>query len=125
MGDAMINAVAVLIIACSCALGLATSMSIMVAIGKGATMGVLFKNGEAIELLRKVDTLVIDKTGTLTEGKPKLVTVEPVEGFDRDELLRVAATLERGSEHPLASAIVKGAEERGVKLSATEGFESL
>src|SRR6202030_2921597 len=110
-------AVAVLIIACPCALGLATPMSIMVAMGRGASLGVLFKNAEAIELLRKVDTLVVDKTGTLTEGKPKLISVEPAEGFDATELLRLAATLERGSEHPLASAIVKGAEERGASLA--------
>ena len=125
MAHAIVNAVAVLIIACPCALGLATPMSIMVATGKGATLGVLFKNAEAIELMRKVDTLVVDKTGTLTEGKPKLVSVEPVDGFDADRLLRLAATLERGSEHPLAAAIVKGAEERGAKLSTTEAFESL
>ncbi len=125
MAHAIVNAVAVLIIACPCALGLATPMSIMVATGKGATLGVLFKNAEAIELLRKVDTLVVDKTGTLTEGKPKLVAVEPADGFDADLLLRLAATLERGSEHPLAAAIVKGAEERGVKLTTTEAFESL
>jgi len=125
MAHAIINSVAVLIIACPCALGLATPMSIMVATGKGATLGVLFKNAEAIELMRKVDTLVVDKTGTLTEGKPKLVAVEPAEGFDADRLLRLAATLERGSEHPLAAAIVKGAEDRGLKLSTTEAFESL
>ena len=125
MAHAIVNAVAVLIIACPCALGLATPMSIMVAMGRGATLGVLFKNAEAIELMRKVDTLVIDKTGTLTEGKPKLVSIEPVAGFDRDKLLRLAATLERGSEHPLAAAIVKGAEEHGVKISSTEAFESL
>src|ERR1700674_4299525 len=125
MAHAIVNAVAVLIIACPCALGLATPMSIMVATGKGATLGVLFKNAEAIELMRKVDTLVVDKTGTLTEGKPKLVSVEPADGFDADRLLRLAATLERGSEHPLAAAIVKGAEERGAKLTATEMFESL
>jgi Cu+-exporting ATPase len=125
MAHAIVNAVAVLIIACPCALGLATPMSIMVATGKGATLGVLFKNAEAIELMRKVDTLVVDKTGTLTEGKPKLVAVEPADGFDVDRLLRLAATLERGSEHPLASAIVKGAEERGTKLTTTDAFESL
>jgi Cu+-exporting ATPase len=125
MAHAIVNAVAVLIIACPCALGLATPMSIMVATGKGATLGVLFKNAEAIELMRKVDTLVVDKTGTLTEGKPKLIAVEPVDGFDADRLLRLAATLERGSEHPLAEAIVKGAEERGAKLATTEAFESL
>ena len=125
MAHAIVNAVAVLIIACPCALGLATPMSIMVAMGRGASLGVLFKNAEAIELMRKVDTLVIDKTGTLTEGKPKLVSIEPVAGFDRDKLLRLAATLERGSEHPLAASIVKGAEERGQKLGSTEAFESL
>ncbi len=125
LAHAIVNAVAVLIIACPCALGLATPMSIMVATGKGATLGVLLKNAEAIELMRQVDTLVVDKTGTLTEGKPKLVAVEPADGFDADRLLRLAATLERGSEHPLAAAIVKGAEERGLKLSTTEAFESL
>jgi Cu+-exporting ATPase len=125
MAQAVINAVAVLIIACPCALGLATPMSIMVATGKGATLGVLFKNAEAIELLRKVDTLVIDKTGTLTEGKPKLVSVEAVNGSDANRLLRLAASLERASEHPLATAIVKGAEEHGVALAPTEAFESL
>jgi Cu+-exporting ATPase len=125
MAHAVINAVAVLIVACPCALGLATPMSIMVATGRGAALGVLFKNAEAIELMRRVDTLVVDKTGTLTEGKPKLVSVEPVDGFGVAKLLRLAGTLERGSEHPLADAIVKGAEERGVKLSSAEGFESL
>jgi Cu+-exporting ATPase len=125
LAHAIVNAVAVLIIACPCALGLATPMSIMVATGRGATLGVLFKNAEAIELMRKVDTLVIDKTGTLTEGKPKLVAVEPADGFDADRLLRLAAALERGSEHPLAAAIVRGAEERGLKLGTTGAFESL
>jgi P-type Cu+ transporter len=125
MAYALINAVAVLIIACPCALGLATPMSIMVAMGKGAQFGVLFKNAEAIELLRKVDTLVMDKTGTLTEGKPKLVTVVTVEGWDERNLLRLAASLERGSEHPLAAAIVAGAEERGVKLTGVESFDSV
>jgi Cu+-exporting ATPase len=125
MAHALINAVAVLIIACPCALGLATPMSIMVATGKGATMGVLFRNAEAIEVLRKVDTLVIDKTGTLTEGKPRLVSVTPAPGVDEPELLRLAASLERGSEHPLAAAIVKGAETRGLKLASAEGFESI
>jgi Cu+-exporting ATPase len=126
LAHALVNAVAVLIIACPCALGLATPMSIMVAMGRGASLGVLFKNAEAIELLRKVDTLVVDKTGTLTEGKPKLVSVEPASGFDASELLRLAATLERGSEHPLAAAIIKGAEDRGVTLAdAAEAFESL
>jgi P-type Cu+ transporter len=122
---ALINAVAVLIIACPCALGLATPMSIMVAMGKGAQAGVLFKNAEAIEVLRQVDTLVVDKTGTLTEGKPKLVTVVPAEGWDEREMLRLAASLERGSEHPLAAAIVTGAQERGVELIAVESFESV
>jgi Cu+-exporting ATPase len=125
MAHALINAVAVLIIACPCALGLATPMSIMVATGKGATMGVLFKNAEAIEVLRKVDTLVVDKTGTLTEGKPKLVSVAVEEGMDEATLLRLAGTLERGSEHPLAAAIVKGAEERGVELSKADTFDSV
>src|SRR5687768_4065839 len=100
---ALINAVAVLIIACPCALGLATPMSIMVATGKGAQMGVLFRNAEAIEVLREVDTLVVDKTGTLTEGKPRLVTVLPASGWSERDVLRLAASLERGSEHPLAS----------------------
>jgi len=125
LAHALINAVAVLIIACPCALGLATPMSIMVATGKGATLGVLFRNAEAIELLRKVDTLVVDKTGTLTEGKPKLVGVTATGPVEEADLLRLAATLERGSEHPLAAAIVRGAEERGVRAGRAEGFESL
>jgi Cu+-exporting ATPase len=125
MAHAFINAVAVLIIACPCALGLATPMSIMVATGKGATMGVLFRNAEAIEVLRKVNTLVVDKTGTLTEGKPRLVTVVPATDFDERTLLQMAATLERGSEHPLAAAIVKGAEARGVTLVEARDFQSV
>jgi Cu+-exporting ATPase len=125
MAHALINAVAVLIIACPCALGLATPMSIMVATGKGATMGVLFRNAEAIEVLRKVDTLVVDKTGTLTEGKPRLVTVSASDLVDDATLLRLAASLERGSEHPLAAAIVTGAEGRNVQLVPVEGFESI
>jgi Cu+-exporting ATPase len=125
LAHALVNAVAVLIIACPCALGLATPMSILVATGKGATLGVLFKNAEAIELLRKVDTLVVDKTGTLTEGKPKLVSVEAASGFDSNELLVLAASLERASEHPLAAAIVHGAQERGVAVGPVELFESL
>ena len=125
MAIALINAVAVLIIACPCALGLATPMSIMVATGKGATVGVLFKNAEAIEVMRKVDTLVVDKTGTLTLGKPKLVSVIPAEGWSEEALLRSAASLERGSEHPLAAAIVGGANDRGVSLVDTESFESV
>jgi Cu+-exporting ATPase len=122
---ALINAVSVLIIACPCALGLATPMSIMVAMGRGATMGVLFRNAEAIEVMRKVDTLVVDKTGTLTEGRPKLVAVVPLEGFDEPGLVRLAAALERGSEHPLAAAIVRGAEERGINSPAAAGFAAL
>jgi len=122
---AVINAVAVLIIACPCALGLATPMSIMVGTGKGAMMGVLFKNAEALEVLRKVDTLVVDKTGTLTEGKPKLVSVVACEGFQENENLRLAASLERGSEHPLAEAIVQGAEARGVALATADNFQSV
>ena len=125
MAHAIINAVAVLIIACPCALGLATPMSIMVATGKGATMGVLFRNAEAIETLRKVDTLVVDKTGTLTEGKPKLVGVVAMPGFEEQAVLALAAGLERGSEHPLAAAIVRGAEERGLPPSNASGFESI
>ena len=122
---AIINAVAVLIIACPCALGLATPMSVMTATGKGATVGVLFKNAEAIELLRQIDTLVVDKTGTLTEGKPQLVTTMPASNLDEATLLRFAATLERGSEHPLADAIVGGARERGIALGQAERFESV
>jgi Cu+-exporting ATPase len=125
LAHALINAVAVLIIACPCALGLATPMSIMVAMGKGATAGVLFKDAEAIEVLRKVNTLVVDKTGTLTEGKPKLITVLPLKDGDEQRLLRLAASLERASEHPLAAAIVGGAEERGVELTRVESFDSI
>jgi Cu+-exporting ATPase len=125
MAHALVNAIAVLIIACPCALGLATPMSIMVATGRGATMGVLFRNAEAIEALRAVDTLVVDKTGTLTEGKPRLVDVVPADGIDDARLLRVAASLERASEHPLAAAIVAGARDRGAELAATDGFESV
>ncbi len=122
---ALINAVAVLIIACPCALGLATPMSIMVASGKGATVGVLFKNAEAIEVLRKVDTLVVDKTGTLTLGKPKLVLVHAEAPWDEATLLAAAAGLEKGSEHPLAAAIVAGAEERNVSPRNIDDFESI
>jgi len=125
MAYALVNAVAVLIIACPCALGLATPMSIMVAMGKGATGGVLFKNAEAIEVMKTVDTLVTDKTGTLTEGKPKLVNVVPVAGFDENTLLHLGASIEMGSEHPLAEAIVNGAKEKGLSLSKVESFESL
>lgn len=125
MAYAIINAVAVLIIACPCALGLATPMSIMTATGKGATAGVLFKDAEAIEVMRQVDTLIIDKTGTLTEGKPKLVHVESATDMDDATLLRFAATLEKGSEHPLAAAIVSGASKRGVELGKADRFESI
>jgi Cu+-exporting ATPase len=121
---ALVNAVAVLIIACPCALGLATPMSIMVGTGRGARAGVLVKNAEALELMEKVDTLVVDKTGTLTEGKPRLVGVTAIGSFAEDELLRLAASLERGSEHPLAAAIVRGAEERGLMFGAVEDFTS-
>ncbi|HVF61523.1 MAG TPA: heavy metal translocating P-type ATPase, partial [Thermoanaerobaculia bacterium] len=122
---AVVNAVAVLIIACPCALGLATPVSIMVATGKGATAGVLFRDAEAIEVLRQVDTLVVDKTGTLTLGKPRLVAVEPAAGFDERELLRLAAGLERGSEHPLAAAVLAGARERGIEAAPAAEFASL
>ena len=124
MAYAMVNAIAVLIIACPCALGLATPMSIMVGTGRGAIAGVLIKNAEALEILEKVDTLVVDKTGTLTEGRPKLASVETVGGLARDELLLLAASLERGSEHPLAAAIVAGARDSGISLLEASGFES-
>lgn len=122
---AIVNAVAVLIIACPCALGLATPMSIMVATGKGASMGVLFKNAEAIEQLRKVDTLVVDKTGTLTLGKPKLVTVKSLGDLDERMLLSLSASLENASEHPLALAIVNGAKEKNITLSGVSDFNSI
>ncbi len=125
MAYALVNAVAVLIIACPCALGLATPMSIMVATGRGAMAGVLIKNAEALEILEKIDTLVVDKTGTLTEGKPRLVSLVTAPGQTESDLLRLAATLERGSEHPLAAAIVAGAEERKLTLSAVEDFRSI
>jgi P-type Cu+ transporter len=125
MAYALINAVAVLIIACPCALGLATPISIMVATGRGASSGVLFRNAEAIETFRKVDTLVVDKTGTLTEGKPKVAAVAAAEGFGEDDVLRIAAAVEKGSEHPLASAILAAAEERGLQAEAVRGFASL
>ncbi|MBT8117855.1 MAG: copper-translocating P-type ATPase, partial [Gammaproteobacteria bacterium] len=122
---AVINAVAVLIIACPCALGLATPMSIMVGTGKGAMMGVLFKNAEALEELRKVNTLVVDKTGTLTEGHPELVSVIASGGFSEEEIVRLTGSLERSSEHPLAAAIVRGAETRGVELTTAVDFQSV
>ncbi|HEY0113371.1 MAG TPA: heavy metal translocating P-type ATPase [Allosphingosinicella sp.] len=124
MSFALVNAVAVLIIACPCALGLATPMSIMVGTGRGAGAGVLVKNAEALELMEKIDTLVVDKTGTLTLGKPKLVGVVTAEGADEADVLRLAAALERGSEHPLAAAIVEGAQERGLELPASSDFAS-
>jgi Cu+-exporting ATPase len=122
---ALERAVAVLIIACPCALGLATPMAVMVGTGRGAESGVLIRNAEALELLYKADTLVVDKTGTLTEGKPRLVEVVPANGFTDGELLRLAAALERSSEHPLAAALVRGAEERGLTLPKADDFESL
>ncbi len=125
LAHALVNAVAVLIIACPCALGLATPISIMVGTGRGAMAGVLIKNAEALEIMEKVDTLVVDKTGTLTEGKPKLVAVQAEEGFSEQEVLRLVASLERASEHPLAEAIVTGAEEKGVVLSKTINFQSV
>jgi Cu+-exporting ATPase len=125
MAHGLVNAVAVLIIACPCALGLATPMSVMVAMGKAAQNGVLFQNAEAIEVMRKVDMLVVDKTGTLTEGKPVLVSVVTSTGFDQRMLLRLAASLERGSEHPLAEAIVTGAAQRSIDTTSAQNFESL
>lgn len=124
LSHALVNAIAVLIIACPCALGLATPMSIMVGTGRGASAGVLVKNAEALELMEKIDTLVCDKTGTLTLGKPKLVEVLPLTGFSGDELVRLSAALERGSEHPLAAAIVEGALERGLEVPITTNFQS-
>jgi Cu+-exporting ATPase len=124
LAHAMINAIAVLIIACPCALGLATPMSIMVGTGRGAQAGVLVKNAEALELTEKVDTLVIDKTGTLTLGKPKLVEVVPAQGFSGPDVLRLAGSLERGSEHPLAAAIVEAAQSQGLDLPSTSDFAS-
>jgi Cu+-exporting ATPase len=121
---AVLNAVAVLIIACPCALGLATPMSVMVASGRAATSGILFRDAEALETLRKVDALVVDKTGTLTEGRPVLVKVIGVPPFAADDVLRIAASLDQGSEHPLADAIVTGARERGLTLSKPDGFDS-
>jgi Cu+-exporting ATPase len=125
MAYALVAAVSVLIIACPCALGLATPMSIMVATGKGASVGVLFRNAEAIEVLRKVDTLVVDKTGTLTEGKPKLVAIVALPGQDEIAVLRLAASLEQGSEHPLAAAILEAAAARGVHLESPADFEAV
>jgi len=125
LAHSVINAVAVLIIACPCALGLATPIAIMVGTGRGALAGVLIKNAEALEIMEMVDTLVVDKTGTLTVGKPKLVAVQTGTGFKEDDLLRLAVSLERASEHPLAEAIVRGAEEKGIKLAKADNFQSV
>jgi len=125
MAHALLNAVAVLIIACPCALGLATPMAIMVGTGRGALAGVLVKNAEALEVLAKVDTLVVDKTGTLTEGRPRVASIVPAPGFDESQVLRVAAALERSSEHPLATAILAAATERGVQPADAKDFRSL
>ncbi len=124
LAHALVNAVAVLIIACPCALGLATPMSIMVGTGRGAELGVLLRNAEALEILEKVTTLVVDKTGTLTEGKPKLTTIEPLPGFDEATVLGLTASLENVSEHPLAAAIVAGARDRDIQISTVTDFES-
>ncbi|HET7910529.1 MAG TPA: copper-translocating P-type ATPase, partial [Pseudolabrys sp.] len=120
----LVAAVSVLIIACPCALGLATPMSIMVGVGRGAQAGVLIKNAEALERMEKIDTLVIDKTGTLTEGRPKVVAISPMAGFDETQVLQLAASVERGSEHPLAAAIVAAAKERNIELMNVTGFDS-
>jgi Cu+-exporting ATPase len=125
LSHALVNAIAVLIIACPCALGLATPMSIMVGTGRGATVGVLVKNAEALELMEKIDTLVVDKTGTLTLGKPKLIAAVPTSGFKEAEVLGLAAALEKGSEHPLAEAVLEGAIFRGVSIPKVEGFASV
>jgi Cu+-exporting ATPase len=125
LAHAIVNSVAVLIIACPCALGLATPMSIMVGTGRGASAGVLIKNAESLELLEKVDTLVLDKTGTLTEGKPKVVSVIPVAGRSEEQVLRLAASLERASEHPLGAAILAAAREKGIALSAVKNFRAV
>jgi Cu+-exporting ATPase len=119
---ALLNAVAVLIIACPCALGLATPMSIMVGVGRGATLGVLIRNAEALEVMEKIDTVVVDKTGTLTEGRPVVAAVFPLPSVDQEKVLRLAASVEKGSEHPLASAIVRAAEARGIAVNPVSGF---
>ena len=125
LAHAIVNAVAVLIIACPCALGLATPMSIMVGTGRGATAGVLIKNAEALELMEKIDTLIVDKTGTLTEGKPRLTSAIPLNDMSESELLRLAASIERGSEHPLAGAIVSGAQQKNLKMTDALEFQSV
>ena len=125
LGYAIVNAIAVLIIACPCALGMATPMAIMVGTGRGATAGVLVRNAEALERMEKVDTLVVDKTGTLTLGKPRLIAITPTNGFSETDVIRLASALERGSEHPLAAAIIAGAEERGISLVPVREFKSV
>jgi Cu+-exporting ATPase len=125
LAHGVVNAVAVLIVACPCALGLATPMAVMVGIGRGAEAGVLFKSAAALEVLQQADTLIVDKTGTLTEGRPELMTLEPAEGFAGHELLRLAASLERASEHPLAAAIIKGASDRKLSLATASDFRSI
>jgi Cu+-exporting ATPase len=125
MAHALVSAVAVLIIACPCALGLATPMSVMVAMGRGAQAGVLIRNAEAIEMLERVDTVDVDKTGTLTEGRPRLVTIEPAQGIQNSYLIRLVASLERASEHPLAASIVKHAEQEHIALDSVTDFESI
>jgi P-type Cu+ transporter len=120
----LVAAVSVLIIACPCALGLSTPMSIVVGVGRGAQLGVLIKNAEALERMEKIDTLVLDKTGTLTEGKPKVVAIRTAAGLNEGEFLRLAASLERASEHPLAAAIVDAARERKLELSEPSGFDA-
>src|SRR5205823_10508204 len=124
MAFGLVAAVSVLIIACPCALGLATPMSIMVGVGRGALAGVLIRNAEALERMEKIDTLVVDKTGTLTEGKPKVIAIVPAAGFEESEILRLAASVERASEHPLADAIVRAARERNINLGTVDGFDS-
>ena len=121
---ALVAAVTVLIIACPCALGLATPMSIMVGVGRGAEAGVLIRNAEALERMEEVDTLVVDKTGTLTEGRPKVIAIKAADGFDEGDLLRLAASVERSSEHPLGRAIVDAAGERKIELMPVRGFDS-
>src|SRR5207248_7974591 len=122
LARALVNAVAVLIIACPCALGLATPMAIMVGAGQGARTGVLIKNAEALELLGRVDTLVVDKTGTLTEGRPAVTAIDVAEGWTENDVLRLAAAVERGSEHPLATAVVRAAEARAIAIPAAVEF---
>ncbi len=122
---ALVNAVAVLLIACPCALGLATPMSVMVGVGRGAQAGVLIRDAESLEVLERVDTVVVDKTGTLTQGRPALQTVRAAEGWQENDVLQLAASLERGSEHPLATSIVEGAEQREIKLTSSQNFNSV